>query len=86
MDAGKAVNLIGRYVVSLALGKLGQGYLIRWPADDVARGRLDRAHWWAGCRGWLTAATLHEPPIGLSDGRGCRDRRACVLGRSDGRA
>jgi hypothetical protein len=57
IDPGAAVIRDGRYVVSLALpedgGLRNPGYLVRWPARDLASGRLDRAQWWAGARGWI---------------------------------
>lgn len=64
LDAGKAVNLVGGYVVSLAMPERGAftGYLVRWRADDLAAGRLDGAEWWAGRRGWVAASNLHRAP------------------------
>jgi hypothetical protein len=68
-DAGKAVNLIGRYVVSLAIPERGgppfPGYLLRWRADDLAAGRLGRAQWWAGQRGWVAASSRRDPPTAI---------------------
>jgi hypothetical protein len=65
-DAGKAVNLMGRYVVSLAIPERGgppfPGYLLRWPADGLAAGRLDGAQWWAGRGGWVRASNLSPAP------------------------
>lgn len=57
--AGRAVNVVDGWVVSLAIPQHGSsaGYLIRWRPVDLARGRLQRAQWWAGSRGWV--ATSH---------------------------
>src|SRR5262245_30964597 len=65
LDTGKAVNRIGRYVVSLALGSRGVGYLVRWPARDLARGRLDRAQWWTGS-GWSSAYAPRSAPAPIT--------------------
>jgi hypothetical protein len=46
-DPGKALNLFGDDVVSLAVPATGgtpfRGYLLRWHASELAAGRLDRA-------------------------------------------
>jgi hypothetical protein len=69
-QAGKALNLIGRYVVSLAIPERGgppfPGYLLRWRVDDLAAGRLQRTQWWAGQRGWVRASSLSHPPTPIA--------------------
>ena len=65
-NPGKAVNRVGRWVMSLALpargGRPFPGYLLRWQADDLAAGKLERAQWWAGRRGWVRASNLSPAP------------------------
>ena len=57
LDPGEAVTRAGQWVVSLAIPKRGglrtPGYLVRWPARELERGRLRSAEWWAGSRGWI---------------------------------
>lgn len=94
-DAGKAVNLVGRYVVSLAFPKQGgppfPGYLLRWRAEDLAAGRLDRGQWWAGHWGWVRTSNLSHAamPIVGNAGPECsltfdRNLDRWVLVRSEG--
>jgi hypothetical protein len=62
---GGAVNLVGGYVVSLAISQHGAafpGYLLRWRIGDLAAGRLDKAQRWTGRRGWEAASNLHRAP------------------------
>jgi hypothetical protein len=57
LDPGEAVTRVGGWVVSLAVperaGLRTPGYLVRWPARELAVGRLRSAEWWTGSRGWL---------------------------------
>jgi hypothetical protein len=57
IDPGAALARVGHYIVSLAIPEHGglsaPGYLVRWPAGDLAAGRLGAAQWWAGRRGWV---------------------------------
>lgn len=55
----------GPDVVALAIREPGDhaGCLVRWPAADLARGRLDGARWWAGdSAGWVDARALRVRP------------------------
>jgi hypothetical protein len=61
IDPGEAVARVGRWVVSLAVperaGLQTPGYLVRWPARELALGRLQPAEWWAGNRGWIRTSS-----------------------------
>jgi hypothetical protein len=68
LDPGEAVTRVGRWVASLAVPERGglrtPGYLVRWPARELARGRLASAEWWAGNRGWIrTDNRKHLAPV-----------------------
>jgi hypothetical protein len=83
MVVGTATWREGPDVVALAIREPGDhsGYLVRWPAEDLARGRLDGARWWAGdSAGWVGARALRgRPEVVIEDaGSECslhRDRR-----------
>jgi hypothetical protein len=93
---GAALVRVGGYVVSLAIsengsGGIAPGYLVRWRATDLAKGRLDRSRWWAGRRGWVAAPMLHGPPTAVIGNAidGCsfsydRTLRRWVFVRSEG--
>lgn len=62
-DAVPATAVVqdGAYVVAVAIRQQGThaGALVRFPALDLAAGRLDGAEWWAGeARGWLAESAL----------------------------
>ena len=45
-------------------------YLVRWRADDLARGRLARMEWWGGPdRGWLPDDSSHASQAAFTDGQ-----------------
>jgi hypothetical protein len=70
---GGAVSRVGRYVVSLAVrqrGLLFTGWLLRWPAAELAAGRLAGAQWWAGRRGWQSASRLEHAPTPITSDAG----------------
>jgi hypothetical protein len=62
IDPGEAVTRVGHWVVSLAVPERGglrtPGYLVRWPARELALGRLRPTEWWAGSRGWIRTSNL----------------------------
>jgi hypothetical protein len=73
-DALPATALVraGDHVVALAIRQRGThaGALVRYPAAQLARGRLEGAEWWAGAaRGWVPAAALGPdgPALVLDD-------------------
>lgn len=74
-DAGKAVVRNGAFVEVLALperrGPPFPGYLLRWRAVDLARGRLGRPQWWAGRRGWVAAGVGPAVPVVRDAGPEC---------------
>ena len=57
---GSALVRDGAYVVALALkGNEHAGALVRYRADDLARGSLEKPQWWAGDEtGWIPAEEL----------------------------
>ena len=61
-EVGKALNRVGHYVVSLALGKRDEGYLVRWRVADLAAGSVDRAQWWQSGHGWRSATARGGAP------------------------
>ena len=73
----------GSDVVTLGIREPGDhsGFLVRWSAADLARGRLDGMRWWAGdSAGWVGTRMLRgQPDVVIEDaGSECslhRDRR-----------
>jgi hypothetical protein len=62
-DASPATAVVrdGDWIVAVAIRQEGThaGALVRWPADELARGDLSGAEWWAGePRGWVAEAAL----------------------------
>ena len=70
--AGAALVREGEQVLSLAIREPGdhRGTLVRWPAADLAAGRLDGAAWWAGERGFVATAALGGPPTPILEDAG----------------
>lgn len=73
-DAVPATAVVreGPYVVAVAIRQRGvhAGALVRYPAVEVASGRLDGAQWWAGeARGWVAETALGPagPVFALDD-------------------
>ena len=65
MVVGLAAWRDGPDVVTLGIREPGDhaGFLVRWPATDLARGRLDGARWWAGdSAGWVVTRALRGRP------------------------
>lgn len=83
MVVGLAAWREGPDIVALGIREPGDhaGCLVRWPAADLARGRLDGARWWAGdSAGWVGYRALAGLPAAVIADAGpeCslhRDRR-----------
>ncbi len=62
---GMAVLSEERFVYAFALNDVSHdAYLLRWPAAEVAEGRLDAPQWWCGTgRGWMANAAMREVVI-----------------------
>jgi hypothetical protein len=62
------VNLVGGYVVALAIVNRGvnfPGYLVRWRVADLVAGRLAKAKWWQRPRGWAVVSGSRAAPTAI---------------------